>query len=335
MLLTKSVKVKWNNDIKKWYEEKGYKYTKNGDELEVNVKDLPYKSGVKVKVQCDNKFCNKESIITYQTYNENIAENNDGKYYCNKCSRILGRNCDSKGNIITLNEHNERICNVANCEKKHEAGGYCSSHYKQVRKYGHVLTRTYRDRNIIITYDNYAELILENIKCEEVGRAMIDIFDIEKCKPYSWHLCKNGYVTAFVNNKQVYLHRFIMNINNSKIQIDHINRNRSDNRKENLRFCTNAENGKNKRVLDSNTSGHVGIRYDKRRNYWYASIEVNGKNHYLGSSKNIEEVVKLREKAELQYYGEFASHFSELILKYPEYYIYLIENDLIYNNTYN
>lgn len=233
-----------------------------------------------------------------------------------------------------MSERKEKICSVLNCGRKHHSCGYCNKHYSQIKKYGHILERTYRDKNIIVEKEDYVEIILQNIKCEEVGRALIDKDDIEKCKSYSWHLCKNGYVTAHINNKQIYLHRYIMNITESKIQVDHINRNRSDNRKGNLRLCTNAENGMNKRILDANTSGYTGIRYDKRRDYWYASITFNGIEIYLGSSKHIDDVIELREKAELQYCGEFSPHFNELVNKYSDYFTYLNQNNLIYKNTY-
>lgn len=86
MLLSETVKVKWNATNKKWYESKGYIYTKMGDEFEVKVEDLTRWSKVLVKVKCDG--CGKilEDII-WTNYLK--CKRQDRKYYCQKCSTKL------------------------------------------------------------------------------------------------------------------------------------------------------------------------------------------------------------------------------------------------------
>lgn len=70
-----------------------------------------------------------------------------------------------------------------------------------------------------------------------------------------------------------------MNVSDSRIQVDHINGNRADNRKSNLRICTNQENSMNRNKNKNNTSGYKGVVYDKERKKWRARIQHNGK-HY-------------------------------------------------------
>jgi len=72
-------------------------------------------------------------------------------------------------------------------------------------------------------------------------------------------------------------------------QIDHRNGCRSDNRLLNLRVCTNAENGQNRGLNKNNTSGYVGVSFDRKNACWQAHIRVNGERHKLGVFKDIEE----------------------------------------------
>ena len=85
-LISKTVKVKWNATIKKYYEALGYIYTKMGDEFEVDIKDLQKGSNAKVKCICDN--CGHNLNPSFNDYNKKIVKEN-GKTYCNKCARKL------------------------------------------------------------------------------------------------------------------------------------------------------------------------------------------------------------------------------------------------------
>lgn len=139
-----------------------------------------------------------------------------------------------------------------------------------------------------------------------------DIDDYEKIKEYCWHT--TGYrdkttgtkyiSTSDKNGKILYMHRLIMNVHNldSSQQIDHINHYKNDNRKNNLRIVNNSENQFNIPIRKNNKSGQIGVGYDKSKNIWYATIRINGKTKYLGSSKNKEVAIKLRKDAEILYY---------------------------------
>lgn len=94
------------------------------------------------------------------------------------------------------------------------------------------------------------------------------------------------------------LHRYILNPPKS-MTVDHINRNPLDNRKENLRICTQFINNQNQ---SHNTSGKVGVSYCKKDCKYKAYIKVNGKQINLGYYKNFDDAVKARVKGEKKYF---------------------------------
>jgi len=83
-LINKTVLMRWNSNNKKYYESKGYVYTKMKDEFEVKVEDLPNSSNIKVDVKCDG--CGEIlKPIKWQDYKKGVKE--DDKYYCHKCAK--------------------------------------------------------------------------------------------------------------------------------------------------------------------------------------------------------------------------------------------------------
>lgn len=80
------VKVKWNSQTKKYWEEKGYKYTKMGDLFEVKVEELPLKSGVFVDVVCD--YCGKIFKKRMYSYTQSVS---CGCVACSDCKNIKAK----------------------------------------------------------------------------------------------------------------------------------------------------------------------------------------------------------------------------------------------------
>ena len=91
--------------------------------------------------------------------------------------------------------------------------------------------------------------------------------------------------------------------------VDHINGNGFDNRWDNLRDVSQATNSKNCRPSKNNTSGVMGVCFDKSRDKWLASIKVNRKNITLGRFETIEGAALARKKAEKKY-GFHQNHGS-------------------------
>lgn len=131
----------------------------------------------------------------------------------------------------------------------------------------------------------------------------IDKEDYELLSIYVWHVDKNGYLITKIEGKSVKMHRMLFNLGNGEpFEIDHINREKTDNRKSNLRVCTRSENCRNKTNY-VNKPGVVGVyqsKSHKKYNYWIAQISVNGNKRYLGCFKTLDEAKQARRKAEIE-----------------------------------
>lgn len=132
-----------------------------------------------------------------------------------------------------------------------------------------------------------------------------DLEDFDKIKTICWntHTMKNGLkkIEGRYKGKYICMHEFLGYKN-----YDHINRNELDNRKLNLRQCTQQENSRNRSVPKNNKSGYIGVCYNKRYEKWNSYICIDGKQYFLGYFSNKFDALRERLKAEKQYFGEFA-----------------------------
>lgn len=132
-----------------------------------------------------------------------------------------------------------------------------------------------------------------------------DLEDYDKIKGYCWYEDFFGYVVNIYKRKNLKLHKLITGTNKTQI-IDHINRNRLDNRKSNLRICTNQENSFNSKLSKNNKSGIKGVYWNKEKLKWEARIFINNKGKFLGYFNDKESAYQKRLDAEKLYFGEFA-----------------------------
>lgn len=115
-----------------------------------------------------------------------------------------------------------------------------------------------------------------------------------------------GYKRVKVDSKLILVHRVAWAIHYGKWPVgdlDHINRDRSDNRIVNLREATRSVNMIN-RDYPKGKSGVTGVSWHKRG--WQAAIRINGRSVYLGIFKTVEEAASVRAEAEKKEYGQFA-----------------------------
>ena len=87
--------------------------------------------------------------------------------------------------------------------------------------------------------------------------------------------------------------------------VDHIDRDKLNNRISNLRYATDSENGQNKSMQSNNTSGAIGVCWSKNRKKWLVQIRINCVQKHLGYFTNKEDAIAARQNAEIQYFGEF------------------------------
>lgn len=87
---------------------------------------------------------------------------------------------------------------------------------------------------------------------------------------------------------------------------DHIDRNQLNNRKSNLRPCTQQENSRNRSLSENNKTGITGVCWDEGKLKWRVSIGIDYKSKHIGYYLNFNDAVKARLEAEAKYFGEFA-----------------------------
>ncbi len=114
-----------------------------------------------------------------------------------------------------------------------------------------------------------------------------DFEEVSKVKWYFQNTC-GGYAARRdrVTNKIMYLHRVILSAERGQ-EVDHVNGDTLDNRRENLRLCSHIENGRNQSKQRRKTSSQFkGVYRNKGRERWQAYINFQGRMRYLGLFKD-------------------------------------------------
>jgi len=117
------------------------------------------------------------------------------------------------------------------------------------------------------------------------GFAIVDKKDYKLLLQYAWHKTNKGYIMGYVDSKVIFMHRFIMNAPKNSA-VDHINRIKHDNRKENLRITTSSKNSQNKDIQKNKKSSlFKGVFYSKIKKKFIVTTTINNKKIYLGRYK--------------------------------------------------
>lgn len=142
---------------------------------------------------------------------------------------------------------------------------------------------------------------------------LFDKDDYDRVQDYYWSIDKShGYVKTNINKKKIYLHQLILQTNHI---IDHINNDKTDNRKINLRLASQLQNNRNVGIQKNNKSGVTGVSWNKKRNKWEAFITVNYKKINLGYFEELNDAINARKTAETKYFGEFSYNNSQKLYK--------------------
>jgi hypothetical protein len=108
------------------------------------------------------------------------------------------------------------------------------------------------------------------------------------------------------NTSKGYLHQFLTNYVYD--EVDHKNRDPLDNRMENLRGANHSTNGMNRDVQSNNLSGVPGVCFQQKSSLWLCNITINNRHICLGSWKQKEDAVKMRQFWEQKLFGEVAAN---------------------------
>lgn len=193
----------------------------------------------------------------------------------------------------------------------------CSKHMHQYHKYGKFLDNNPRTNNDLNDYKikrNEVWFNLYNQKNEQIDKFVIDLEDIEKVKYKKWRKTHGHVVTGQPAKKeQIDLSYIVLDMEPKKdVVIDHIDGNPMNNKKSNLRVCTQTENSLNKKSMSNNTSGFIGISYKKDRGTYDPEIRKGHLRCHLGATKSLEKAVYARYYAEKLVFQEYANEAEQL-----------------------
>lgn len=148
------------------------------------------------------------------------------------------------------------------------------------------------------------ETVIGNLSDGEIFK--FDLCDLEKVICHKWYPSgENPSTKAIMNNKRDYLHRHIMDAPKG-CEVDHIDHDRMNNCRNNLRICTHQQNQCNQPLQANNTSGVTGVRFYKARNKYVARIKYFGKDIHLGYYESFLEAIQARDFGAEMLFGKFA-----------------------------
>lgn len=188
----------------------------------------------------------------------------------------------------------DRKCKINNCDRYCKYKSYCSTHYWQLWKHGEIISggiNKRSDQNYAIEGD-VAYIFTVDTRGNRKGAFKIDAEDVDVVIKYKWAYNDNYRYVKSNNCPEKRLHRYLTGAKKGEV-VDHINRDPTDNRKSNLRVCSQSTNCINRRIQTNNTTGYRGVV--ARRGKFYSVVKRNRKTYYVGGSyKTAEEANEAR-----------------------------------------
>jgi hypothetical protein len=296
---------------------------------------------------CDYPECNYSSTNKNNFYKHKKIHSND-------VFKCIHQNCDYKTNVKsnlvkhvkthltvknydcdylkclckfkTLNELNkhkkihqniEYKCSNIDCSYSTNVIAYLKQHEKI--HYKIVLNAEWINDEIKNKYNNSPFRIpLRNNNGIIVEYALVDKEDFERVNKYKWSLNANGYAQGTVEGKSIRLHHFVFKKPGRKNVIDHINQDKLNNTKLNLREVSYSENNHNqiKNINVESTSRFKGVHWDKKSQKWRSECNYNKKYYYLGNFDTEEKAAKQYDIFTFKKYKEKANNNN--LVKYED-----------------
>lgn len=167
--------------------------------------------------------------------------------------------------------------------------GYCGKHYMRNKRGQDLHANTIFSKRYSVLEGSIAKIPL-GVNGKD-GYAIVDK-EYAYLDKFNWHKSGDGYAAR--SNPKTRMHHLIIGKPKHPIVVDHINNNKLDNRKSNLRFADYCLNGVNREKPKSN-SGHQGIHYDKKAKGYRVYI-AKDKIRYQKFCKNLKDAIKFREE---------------------------------------
>jgi hypothetical protein len=146
-----------------------------------------------------------------------------------------------------------------------------------------------------------------------LGRGLfsaIDSEDAPKVLGHGWHLSKHGYACSRVFGRLMKMHQIIMEVYSGK-EVDHIDRDKLNNRKSNLRIVDHASNTRNSGLKRHNTTGYVGVSFNKRTGKYCSYIDFNSRRVSIGLFPTALEAALERDKKAIELCPYYRLNFED------------------------
>lgn len=135
---------------------------------------------------------------------------------------------------------------------------------------------------------------------------MVDDEYYENLSQFNWQVDRYNSVSSHTTDKgRILIHRYIMDCP-IYLEVDHIDGNRLNNQKSNLRLANSSQNKMNRGARSDNLSGFKGVSLHKKTNKWTSRIMIDGKYKHLGLFKTKEEAATVYNTYAKESFGEFA-----------------------------
>lgn len=137
--------------------------------------------------------------------------------------------------------------------------------------------------------------------------ALVDDVDFDRINAWKWCFLSSGYAVRrdVITNKFILMHRQIVNPASNEV-VDHIDGDKLNNTRANLRVCNQTRNMQNSNRYHNNTSGYKGVSWSKQFRKWSADIQHNRKHVFLGYFDNVIDAARAYNTAAMKYFGNFA-----------------------------
>ncbi len=132
---------------------------------------------------------------------------------------------------------------------------------------------------------------------------LIDPSDAEWLSKFTWHITDKGYARYTAPNGGVFMHKLILNTPKGMVS-DHINGDRLDNRRCNLRIVTKHQNSQNRAANKPISSKYKGVGWKIDNNKWQARIRINLKQYHIGLYDSEDEAAEAYNAAALRHHGD-------------------------------
>jgi hypothetical protein len=134
---------------------------------------------------------------------------------------------------------------------------------------------------------------------------LVDDEDFEKLNKYNWCV-SSGYAVGGTNrNGHFKMHRIILGVKRGQ-EVDHIDGNRLNNQKSNLRIASRTQNQMNRKIQINNHSGFKGVSWCKRTKKWLVQIRVKTKTIFLGYFEERIDAANVYNETAKRFFGQYA-----------------------------